>query len=202
MIIEHSKDSESLHQDNSLCSGEYIGLRVVNGARIMNRYHIDCVYNKINKQLKNILKMKKLLFSIIAILGFVGFAKADDTYAHDASVLPKAAQTTIANNFKAKVSVVKIDKDFGRISEYETILTDGTEISFDRDGNWENVEVNNMHSVPAGFIPKEIRAYVNSNHKGMRIVGIDKERSGYDVELSNGIEMKFDKTGKFLRYDD
>ena len=146
--------------------------------------------------------MKKLLFSIIAILGFVGFAKADDTYAHDASVLPKAAQTTIANNFKAKVSVVKIDKDFGRISEYETILTDGTEISFDRDGNWENVEVNNMHSVPAGFIPKEIRAYVNSNHKGMRIVGIDKERSGYDVELSNGIEMKFDKTGKFLRYDD
>ena len=28
-----------------------------------------------------------------------------------------------------------------------------------------------------------------------------KERSGYDIELSNGIEMKFDKAGNFKRYD-
>ena len=73
-------------------------------------------------------------------------------------MLPKAAQTTIANNFKAKVSVVKIDKDFGRISEYEAILTDGTEISFDRDGNWDNVEVNKSASVPSSLIPEPMMA--------------------------------------------
>ena len=146
--------------------------------------------------------MKKFLLAIFATIGFAVFAQARDTYSHDASVLPKAAQTTIANNFKAKVSVVKIDKDFGRISEYEAILTDGTEISFDHDGNWDNMEVNKSASVPTSLIPEPIRVYVNQNQKGQRIVGVDKERHGYDIELSNGIDMKFDKDGNFLRYDD
>lgn len=146
--------------------------------------------------------MKQFLLSVIAIIGFVVCAQAKDTYVHDASVLPKAAQTTIADNFKAKVSVVKIDKDFGRISEYEAILTDGTEISFDRNGNWDNVEVANSASVPVALIPKAIREYVAANQKGQRIVGIDKERNGYDIELSNGVDMKFDKAGAFIRYDD
>lgn len=145
--------------------------------------------------------MKKLLFAIVAMLGFAVCAQAKDTYAHDASVLPKAAQTVIADNFKAKVSVVKIDKDFGRIREYEVTLTDGTEISFDRNGNWDNVEVNNAKSVPSAFVPKAISDYVGKNQKGTRIVGIDKERNGYDIELSNGVEMKFDKAGNFKRYD-
>lgn len=146
--------------------------------------------------------MKKFLLSLVAILGVALFAQAKDTYSHDASVLPKAAQATIANNFKAGVSVVKIDKDFGRVSDYEVVLTNGTEITFDRGGNWDNVEVNNSQSVPAAFVPKAIRDYVNANQKGARIVGIDKERHGYDVELSNGLELKFDKAGNFQRYDD
>lgn len=146
--------------------------------------------------------MKKLLIACAMILGIAGFACARDSYARDASALPKAAQTTIANNFKSKVSLVKIDKDWGRISEYEVILTDGTEISFDKDGNWDNVEVNNTKSVPAAFVPKSIRAYVAKQQPGQRIVGIDRDRKGYDVELSNGIDLKFDKAGNFLRYDD
>lgn len=146
--------------------------------------------------------IKKILIAAVAVFGMAFGMQAKDTYAHDASVLPKAAQTTISNNFKSKVSLVKIDKDFGRISEYEVILGDGTEISFDRNGNWDNVEVNVDKSVPAGFIPKGVAAYVKKTYPGQRIVGIDKERNGYDVELSNGVDMKFDKAGNFLRYDD
>lgn len=146
--------------------------------------------------------MKKILMLIIAIVGITTAASAKDTYAHDASVLPKAAQTVINKNFKSQVSVVKIDKDFGRISEYEVILTDGTEITFDRNGNWDNVEVSNHTSVPKAFVPETISTYVKSQQPGQRIVGIDKERSGYDVELSNGVEMKFNKDGQFIRYDD
>ena len=145
--------------------------------------------------------VKKLLIMIVAVLGISTAAMAKDTYARDASVLPKAAQTMIANNFKANVSVVKIESDFGRVSEYEVVLTDGTEISFDRDGNWDNVEVGEG-SIPKAFIPQAIADYVKANQPGQKIVGIEKERHGYDVELSNGIEMKFDKNGKFQRYDD
>lgn len=145
--------------------------------------------------------MKKFLLMLGLLIGITAAASAKDTYAHDASVLPEAARTTIANNFKSKVSVVKIDKDFGRISEYEVTLTDGTEISFDSKGNWENVETNNAKSVPAGFIPKAISDYVAKNQPNTRIVGIDKERNGYEVELSNGVDIKFNKDGQFVRYD-
>lgn len=136
------------------------------------------------------------------VVAFATAACAKDTYAHDASVLPEAAKTVIANNFKAKVSLVKIEKDWGRVSEYEVILTDGTEISFDSKGNWDNIETSNTSAVPSKMIPKAIRDYVAKTQPGMRIVGIDKERSGYEVELSNGVDMKFDKNGNFTRYDD
>ena len=145
--------------------------------------------------------MKKLMWVMAMVFALAFGVSASDTYAHDASVLPKAAQTIIKNNCKGKVSVVKIDKTLGYVTEYEVVLTDGTEISFDRDGNWDNVETSNTQSVPSGFVPAAITNYVKKNHSGTRIVGIDKERSGFEIELSNGIEIKFDKKGAFLRYD-
>lgn len=145
--------------------------------------------------------IKKILLSLVAILGISTAAMAGDSYTHDVNVLPKAARTIIADNFKSEISVIKIDKDFGRISEYDVILTNGTEITFDRNGNWENIEVSREGTIPAKFIPKAISDYVKTHQSAAKIVGIDKERSGYEVELSNGVEMKFNKEGKFLRYD-
>ena len=52
------------------------------------------------------------------------------------------------------------------------------------------------------LLPKGIRNFVAKQQPGQRIVGIDKERSGYDVELTNGIDLKFNKAGQFIRYDD
>lgn len=148
--------------------------------------------------------MKKILLSLAIALGLsLGIsAAARNNYSHDASVLPEAAKQVISKNFKAGVSVVKIDKDLGRISEYEVILTDGTEITFDRHGNWDNVEVNNSKTVPPSLVPTAIQTFVKKNFAGQRIVGLDKERNGYEVELSNGVDIKFDKQGQFVRYDD
>lgn len=135
------------------------------------------------------------------LFAVVGTAYADE-YAHSDAVLPASAKSVIKKNFKSAVSLVKIDKTLGRVTEYDVVLNDGSEISFDADGNWKDVETNAMKAVPAGFVLQPIRDYVARNHKGQHVVGIEKERSGYDVELSNGIDMKFSKEGKFLRYDD
>lgn len=145
--------------------------------------------------------MKKILLALAMMIGVTAGVSAKDTYAHDASVLPVAARSVINNNFKAGVSVVKVEKGIGGIKEYEVILTDGTEITFDKQGNWENIETSRERSVPDKMVPAEIRKYVKKSHSGTRIVGIEKERKGYDIELSNGIDMKFDKNGTFLRYD-
>ena len=145
--------------------------------------------------------MKKLLLLAALIVTVALGACAKDTYSHDPSVLPQPALTTVKNNFKSDISVIKIEKDFGRISDYEVILTDGTEIKFDRNGNWEDVECSNNNSVPAGFIPEQVAAFVKKNQPKTHIVGIEKDRGGYEVQLSNGVEMKFDNQGQFQRYD-
>lgn len=145
--------------------------------------------------------IKRILIALVAVAAVSASAMARDTYSRDASSLPKAAQTTLKNNFKANISVVKIEKELGRVSEYEVILNDGTEISFDRDGNWKDIEVAATKSVPSAFIPAAITQYIKTAQPNQKVIGISKERKGYEVELTNGVEMKFDKQGKFLRYD-
>ena len=145
--------------------------------------------------------MKKILF-ILALMTGILTASAGDRYTHDVNVLPTAAQTVIKNNFKSDISHIKVDKDLGRVSEYDVVLTDGTEITFDHSGNWKEVEVRRNGSVPSVFVPDAISSYIKKSEKNVTITGIEKKRNGYSVELSNGVEMKFDAQGKFLRYDD
>ena len=146
--------------------------------------------------------MKKFLIALLMTVVCVGVASAADEYVRDANVLPKAARIELKKNFKAGINLIKLDKTLGRVTDYEVILTDGTEVSYDSDGNWEEVEVGRGKSVPAVYIPAGVQKYVRANHKGAAIVGIDKGRSSYEVKLSDGLELKFDAQGNFKKYDD
>lgn len=143
--------------------------------------------------------MKRIILAFTALI-LTATAWAGD-YVHDAGVLPQAAQSVIKKNFKSEVSFVKIDKTLGKISEYEVVLTDGSEITFDSKGNWKEVETSKKKSVPSGFVLKTISDYVSKNHKGEKIIGIEKKRDGYEIDLSNGIDIKFDKNGNFVRFE-
>ncbi len=144
--------------------------------------------------------MKKLLI-IFAVLIGVFTASARDNYSHNPADLPNSAQVILKNNFKADVSHIKIEKNFGKIKEYDVVLTDGTEITFDSHGNWKDIEVRQNASVPSSLVPKAIADYVKQNQKNAKITGIEKEKSGYEVELSNGVEIKFNSAGQFLRFE-
>lgn len=145
--------------------------------------------------------MKKLLTVLALVLGMGIAAQARGNYIHEVSALPAAAQTTLKNNFKAKVSVIKTETTFGRVDQYEVILTDGTEVTFDRQGNWKDIETAINKSVPKSMVPEEIRKYVSKVQPGTKIVGIEKESRGYEVELSNGVEMRFDRQCNFVKYE-
>lgn len=127
---------------------------------------------------------------------------AHDSYSHDIKDLPAAAQTVLKNYFKSKVSVIKIDKDYGRVSEYEVVLTDGCQVTFDKSGNWKEIETSSSSSVPAKIVPKAIIDWVKTNQKRARIIGIERTRGGFDVELSNGVDVEFNRNGGFVSYDD
>ena len=145
--------------------------------------------------------MKKLFFIFALILGILT-ASARDKYSHDVNILPAAAQSVLRQNFNSSVSHIKIGKEFGRIREYNVIMTDGSEISFDKHGNWKEIETRRTASVPSGLIPRPISTFVKDNQSKVNVTGIEKKNFGYEVELSNGVDVRFTEKGKFIRYDD
>lgn len=159
-------------------------------------------FNFRKKIIKNKFVMKKLISLLAVILLAIGQLSAKDLVYRTTEPLPAAAKSSLKTNFpKTGVSHVKVDKHVFGGADYEVILVDGTEIEFNSDGEWKEVDCG-QKAVPSGYVLKPISNYVSKYYKGQKIVKIDKGRNNYDVELSSGIDLKFDRSGKFLRIDD
>lgn len=146
--------------------------------------------------------MKKILLILMMAVASVLTVSAKDIYSRDAATLPAAARNTIQKHFKSDVALIKIDKSWGSVKDYEVTLDNGAKIEFDGRGNLKEVEVGRGQSVPSALLPNGIVNFVKKNHKGQRIVGFERVRGGYEVTLSNDIEMKFDNQSRFREYDD
>ena len=114
--------------------------------------------------------------------------------------LPQTAQTFLTEHFGAiEVALAILDDN-----EYEVRLENGWEIEFDRKGRWEKVDCK-MDAVPESVIallPESIPAYINGNFEKAHVTEITKDRSDYDIELSNGLDLEFSSKGQFRRIDD
>lgn len=146
--------------------------------------------------------MKKMLAMFILAMLTMQVAIAGDVVTKDVNKLPASARETIKKHFpQAKISYIKIDKDLFKSTTYEATLTNGVEIDFDSKGEWMEVDCK-KEEVPAAFIPASVSQYVKENFPGQRIVKFERGRRGYDAELANGLDVKFDVYGGFLKLDD
>lgn len=127
-------------------------------------------------------------------------AQAQAAPAANAQALPAPITDFIKQHFpNASVVGVEPDHEHGGL-EYDVYLNDGTQIDFDANNQWEKVEC--MRGVPAFFVPKAIATYVKGSYQNLAITKINKEYHGYDIELANGMELSFDKSGRFMGMDD
>ena len=55
--------------------------------------------------------------------------------------------------------------------------------------------------VPAAIVPAKIASYVTEKYPDSRIVEIDRDLRGYEIELSNDVKLKFDRKGEFTSID-
>jgi len=143
---------------------------------------------------------KSILFILVSLFAFQ-MASARDIITMDMEKLPKEARNVIAKHFPSeKVSYIKIDEELLYIT-YEVVFVNGSEIEFAEDGQW--IEIDCKHSeVPAGLVPEKIGSYVKQNFATSFITQIEKKRHGYEVELSNNLDLRFDRSGNFRRFDD
>ena len=115
------------------------------------------------------------------------------------SELPKAAQTFMTKHFPNE-QVKKVEKDNGRRGmEYEVDFISGAEVEFRTDGEWKEVKAAKGNAVPAAIVPAAITKFVNTNFSGQSIVEISRKRGGYEIELSNGTELKLTEDAKPLQ---
>ncbi len=142
---------------------------------------------------------KSILMMVMTVMGFV--AQAGTDVAISASQLPARARQTLSANFpNLKISLAKMEKDMFSLS-YDVILTDGTKVEFNKQGEWTSVECCKQ-SVPAQFVPAQIAALVKRRYGNKRICEIERDKNGYDVRLHDGLELKFNKKMQLVDIDD
>lgn len=109
------------------------------------------------------------------------------------SQLPAAAQQTIRDNFGGrKVAMSKSGTTMLFAKNYDVVFTNGDKVEFDSNGNWTDIQCNHSH-VPAALVPQGIKDYLKRNYADTTIKEIEKSGSKYEVKLSNGLEITFNK---------
>ena len=142
-----------------------------------------------------------MLLSALAIATLAVTPTMAEDVAITAQQLPKEAQTFLTVNFaKSKVVVAMHDRDITD-NDYSVRLDDGTKIEFASSGKWESVK-NPAAKIPASIIPQGIQDYVKQNFPQSGIVKIERKRYGYEIELANDLDIKFNAQGQFIGYDD
>lgn len=142
--------------------------------------------------MKKILKLLPML--LIAVLGISMASCSDKDDPIPSSQLPEKATAFIAQYFPgATISSAQKDKD-----SYDVVLSDGTEIDFDKKGEWTSVEAITSKAIPSGFYPAAIDQYIEENLSGVGINSIEKVKRGYEVELITTTEILFGHDGEFI----
>ena len=142
---------------------------------------------------------KSILMTIVIALTSLTLISCSDRII-PSEKLPAAAQSFLKEYFPdSPISYVKKEADL--TPTYEVVLQNGTEIEFNKKGQWDNIDCKRL-AVPAALIPAAISEYVNANFPDQSIVKIDRETYGHEIEMANGLELKFDKKGKLLHIDD
>jgi len=137
----------------------------------------------------------------VALLVVAVVANAQDKVITFAQ-LPKKAQNFVTTYYAAdQVVLVKEESELLSGKSYDVKLRDGVKLEFDAKGEWTEVDAE-LKAVPVKIVPASILEYVKKSFPNNEIVQISRSSRKYSVELTNGIDLEFNKKGQFVRIDD
>ena len=140
--------------------------------------------------------MKKIIFAFIAVVCFgLSSAMAQNTNAN-----PAITQFVTQHFPNATVQMVMPDED-----DIDVVLNDYTKIEFRLNNEWKKVDCEHsttFTAVPATIVPEQITAYVTANFPNAIIKKLEKQFRGWEIELNNGLELKFNSNFRVMEIDD
>ena len=146
--------------------------------------------------------MKKIFLTAALLLAGITVTLAGNDRPITVDKLPAAAQNFLKSYFSDLTVAYAVEDPKFAGSEYEVTYTDRTEVEFDTKGEWTSVE-RKYTAVPAAIVPKQITDYVGkSNFASQEIRKIERNAYTWEIELTNGLEIKFDRNFRVIDIDD
>jgi hypothetical protein len=163
---------------------------------------IDLETSKLkNEIMKKIMAFTASLFMTANMVFAAALNNFDNDRPIEFSELPEGARKFVNKHFSGtNVTHVTVDKDFDS-TEYKVFLEGGVKLEFNGSGEWREVE-NRYAMVPRDIVPSEIASYVASNYPSSTIVEIKRGRNGWELTLSGGLELSFNKKYELVEIDD
>lgn len=144
--------------------------------------------------------MKKLILLFACLFTLHSAVQADNDKPIQVNQLPQQAQQFIKQHFAgSQVAMSKVETDLF-YKTYDVIFTDGNKLEFDKKGAW--TEVNCKYSVvPLNVIPTAILKYVTAHYPKAKVTVLERDSKDYEVKLSTGLELKFDRKFNLIDID-
>ncbi len=145
-------------------------------------------------------KIQIFMITLVAAVATAFSASADTDKPIAVEQLPAKSQKFLKTYFDGiEVSFAKMETDMFDKS-YEVFFTNGSKVEFGRKGDWKEVDCQ-RNELPKGIVPKQISDFVQQKHPQQKIVKIDRDKRDYEIELNNGVEIKFDLQFRVIGYD-
>lgn len=146
--------------------------------------------------MKQTLKIS-FLFCAFFICGI--YLHADKDIVISVQDLPEKVISYVKTHFPEQ-EIIKAVKDKDGLSfTYEIKLSGKIELEFTAKGDIKNIDGQNK--LPDSVIPEKILNYVKTNYPDNYITGWSIEKRIQEIELDNGIELKFNKKDDFIKID-
>ena len=144
--------------------------------------------------------MRVMMVAIACMCSYYMAATADNDKSISVTALPAKAQTLINTHFgNQKVMLATIES--GVISKSDDVVVqNGTKLEFDKKGNLTEVDCK-QGAVPAQLVPQAINNHLKENHAGQSVKKIEIDKNEYDVELTNGMDLTFNKHFQLIDID-
>ena len=141
-----------------------------------------------------------LMIAICCMVSCNMVANAGNDKPISVNALPTKAQTLLNSHFNGqKVMLATIES--GVVSRsYDVVLQNGTKLEFDKKGNLTEIDCK-QGIVPVLLIPQAIKNYLKDNYAGQSVKKIEMNKKEYEVELTNGLDLTFNKHFQLIDID-
>lgn len=145
------------------------------------------------------MKLLSLFLSLFIVsMAFISCDDDDDQVIQKTD-LPQVSQQFLDTHFPGiDTRLVEKDND-----SYDVHLSNGFKVEFNHSGEWDDVD-GGQQAIPQSILdllPQSISSYVNEHYSGQSIIEVNKEAYGFEIELTNGLDLRFSANGEFTGID-